>query len=570
MLDLLHAPDGAGGSTTAGGTESILMAMKAARDWAREHRPVSGAPEVVVPKTAHAAFDKGAEWLGMKVVRMGRSEGWRADVAGMADAIGENTVMIAGSAPPYPYGETDPIEELAQLAQEHDLWMHSDGCIGGMILPFMKALGDAIPPFDFAVPGVTSMSVDMHKFGYAHKGISLCLLRDRALERYHRTTFDGWPAGTYSTPTITGTRSGGGVASAWAVMTHLGEEGYLRIHEVQRRIRERLIEGIGAIEGLAVLGHPHALHVTFYARGLRHLRGRGGDGGARLALDPHARAGFDPPLDQHEACGKHRRLSRRPGRSRSGRAERRPHGGQARCLQLCDLTRAGGGASREPHHRQRFRRRQHPLPRGSGARQDQAGDRARRGRRVLPVVLLQRARRRGQGLRAQDRECRRRDLPRRLAGLPRLLPRRTARTWPRVATDYDGKVLTIRHRPVGDEVRFAYFAPYPMARHDELIARMADARPLVTARRLGETLDGAPLDLLEVGGARARTCWIIGRQHPGETMAEWWMEGFLERLLDPADPLARALLEKARFYVVPNMNPDGSRRGHLRTNAAGV
>ena len=267
VLDLLHAPEGAGGSTTAGGTESILMAMKAARDWARENRPVAGVPEVVVPKTAHAAFDKGAAWLGMKVIRMERSEGWRADVAGMAAAITENTVMIAGSAPPYPYGETDPIEEIAALAQAHDLWMHSDGCIGGMILPFMTMLGEPIPPFDFAVPGVTSMSVDMHKFGYAHKGISLCLLRDKALERYHRTTFDGWPAGTYSTPTITGTRSGGGVASAWAVMTHLGEEGYLRIYEAQRRIRERLVEGIGAIEGLVVLGRPHALHVTFYADG---------------------------------------------------------------------------------------------------------------------------------------------------------------------------------------------------------------------------------------------------------------------------------------------------------------
>ena len=267
VLDLLHAPDSAGGSTTAGGTESILMAMKAARDWARERRPTAGVPEVVVPKTAHAAFDKGAAWLGMKVVRMARSEGWRADVAGMAAAITENTVMIAGSAPPYPYGETDPIEEIAALARDHDLWMHSDGCIGGMILPFMAMLGEPIPPFDFAVPGVTSMSVDMHKFGYAHKGISLCLLRDQALERYHRTTFDGWPAGTYSTPTITGTRSGGGVASAWAVMTHLGEEGYLRIYEAQRRIRERLIEGIGAIEGLTVLGRPHALHVTFYADG---------------------------------------------------------------------------------------------------------------------------------------------------------------------------------------------------------------------------------------------------------------------------------------------------------------
>ena len=267
VLDLLHAPAGAGGSATAGGTESILMAMKAARDWARETRPVSGTPEVVVPMTAHAAFDKGAEWLGMRVVRMGRSERWRADVAGMAAAVTDNTVMIAGSAPPYPYGEIDPIEEIAQLAREHDLWMHSDGCIGGMILPFMKTLGDAIPPFDFAVPGVTSMSVDMHKFGYAHKGISLCLLRDAALERYHRTTFEGWPAGTYSTPTITGTRSGGGVASAWAVMTMLGEEGYLRIFEAQRRIRDRLIEGIGAIEGLWVLGRPHALHVTVCADG---------------------------------------------------------------------------------------------------------------------------------------------------------------------------------------------------------------------------------------------------------------------------------------------------------------
>ena len=267
VLDLLHAPPGAGGSTTAGGTESILTAMKAARDWAQETRPVAGVPEVVVPKTAHAAFDKGAAWLGMKIVRMERSERWRADVAGMAAAITGNTVMIAGSAPPYPYGETDPIAEIAALAARRDLWMHTDGCIGGMILPFMKALGDDIPPFDFAVPGVTSMSVDMHKFGYANKGISLCLLRDKELERYHRTTFDGWPAGTYSTPTITGTRSGGGVASAWAVMTYLGEEGFLRIHAAQRALRERLVAGIGAIEGLAVLGRPHALHVTFYADG---------------------------------------------------------------------------------------------------------------------------------------------------------------------------------------------------------------------------------------------------------------------------------------------------------------
>ncbi len=265
VLDLLHAPSGAGGSTTVGGTESIIMCMKAAREWARECRPVAGMPEIVVPQTAHAAFDKGAAWLGMKVIRMASSDRWRADVAGMEAAITDNTIMIAGSAPPYPYGETDPIEEIAALAGEHGLWMHSDGCIGGMILPFMKKLGEPIPPFDFAVPGVTSMSVDMHKFGYANKGVSLCLLRDAALERHHRTTFDGWPAGIYSTATIIGTRSGGAVASAWAVINHLGEEGYLRVYDAQRKIRATLIEGVGAIEGLTVLGHPHALHVTFYA-----------------------------------------------------------------------------------------------------------------------------------------------------------------------------------------------------------------------------------------------------------------------------------------------------------------
>ena len=339
VLDLLHAPDGAGGSTTAGGTESILMAMKAARDWAREHRPVASVPEVVVPKTAHAAFDKGAEWLGMKVVRMGRSEDWRADVAGMADAITENTVMIAGSAPPYPYGETDPIEEIAQLAQAHDLWMHSDGCIGGMILPFMKALGEPIPPFDFAVPGVTSMSVDMHKFGYAHKGISLCLLRDRA-------------AGTLPPHHL-----------RRLARRHLLDAHHYR-HPLRRRGRQRLggddpSGGGGLSPNLrGPAPHPRApggwdrrdrgsrrtraparapRHLL--CRGLRHLRGRRGDGGARLALDPHARAGLDPALAQHEARGQHRRL---PRDLAEVTAEVR-HGGltasAARRLELCDLER---------------------------------------------------------------------------------------------------------------------------------------------------------------------------------------------------------------------------------------
>ncbi len=144
------------------------------------------------------------------------------------------------------------------------------------------------------------------------------------------------------------------------------------------------------------------------------------------------------------------------------------------------------------------------------------------------------------------------------------------RRWTRAPTSFDGTVLTIRYRPKADAAWFAYFAPYSMERHADLIA-WAQTKPPATLHRLGRTVDGQDLDLLEIGRAQAvRTCWVIGRQHPGETMAEWWMEGFLRRLLDPHDALARSLLARARFFVVPNMNPDGSRRGHLRANAAGV
>ena len=178
----------------------------------------------------------------------------------MAGAVCGDTIMIVGSAPPYPYGETDPIAEIAAVARQHGLWMHVDGCIGGCILPFMRRLGEEMPDFDFAVPGVMSMSVDLHKFGYANKGVSLVLLRDADLERYQRTSFGDWPAGIYSTANITGSRSGGPLASAWAVMNYLGEEGYLRIFAAQRAIKQRFMEGIREIDGLEIIARPHALH----------------------------------------------------------------------------------------------------------------------------------------------------------------------------------------------------------------------------------------------------------------------------------------------------------------------
>ncbi len=144
-------------------------------------------------------------------------------------------------------------------------------------------------------------------------------------------------------------------------------------------------------------------------------------------------------------------------------------------------------------------------------------------------------------------------------------------TWFRVETAFDGKVMTLRHTLEQDAIYFAYFAPFSMERHADLVASAAEA-PNVSLEVLGETLDGQAMDLLTIGdaGEGRLPCWVIGRQHPGETMAEWWMEGFLDRMTDPHDPVVRALLEKTVFYVVPNMNPDGSRRGHLRTNAKGV
>ena len=158
LLDLLHAADGAGGSTTSGGTETNIMAVKTARDWAREHKPAVTAPEMVVPRTAHPSFDKAAHLLGVRVVRMAKSPGFSADVAAMASAINGNTVMLVASAPPYPYGECDPVAPVSELACEHGLWMHVDACLGGMVLPFAREIDPSVPEFDFANPGVTSIS----------------------------------------------------------------------------------------------------------------------------------------------------------------------------------------------------------------------------------------------------------------------------------------------------------------------------------------------------------------------------------------------------------------------------
>ena len=244
------------GNITTGGTESLLMAVKTARDWSRVHRPGIREPEMVLPLTAHPAFDKAAEYFGVRAVHVPVRADFRADVEAMRAAITSNSILMAGSAPSYPHGVIDPIRELATLAQEHGLLFHTDSCVGGFMLPFVRKLGYTVPDFDFSVPGVTSMSADLHKFGYAAKPASVVLYRTPELRRHQMFVYIDWPGGIYPSPTMTGSRAGGPVAAAWALMNYLGEEGYLHITDTVMKTAKYLQEGIKAIPDLTVLSDP--------------------------------------------------------------------------------------------------------------------------------------------------------------------------------------------------------------------------------------------------------------------------------------------------------------------------
>ena len=251
------------GNMTCGGTESILMAVKAARDWARDERPQVKTPEMVLPVTAHPAFDKAAHYLGLKTVHVPVRDDLRADPEQARAAVTDDTVLIVGSAPCYPYGVIDPIPELAALAQERRICCHVDACVGGFFLPFLRRLGEPVPPFDFAVPGVTSMSADLHKYGYSVRGTSTILYRDPKLRRYQFFSQASWPGGLYGSPTMTGSRPGAAIAASWALMHYLGEEGYLRLVRTTIETARDLIEGINAIPGLVVRGKPDMSVLAF-------------------------------------------------------------------------------------------------------------------------------------------------------------------------------------------------------------------------------------------------------------------------------------------------------------------
>jgi sphinganine-1-phosphate aldolase len=264
VRDLLGGDAATPGHLTSGGTESIFLATHAARQWARQRRPEVTEPEIVAAWSAHPAVNKAAHYLGMKVVRVPVGAGFRADVAAMAAAIGPRTVMLYGSAPTYSLGVIDPIAELADLARARGLWLHVDACVGGILGPFVRALGHPVPEFGLALPGVTSVSADLHKSGYTAKGASVVLFRTAEHQAAGRYDFDDWPTGLYSVNTFTGTRPGGAVAAAWAVMHFLGEAGYRRIAATVMEAKARLVEGLARIgEGLHVWGEPELWAVGF-------------------------------------------------------------------------------------------------------------------------------------------------------------------------------------------------------------------------------------------------------------------------------------------------------------------
>lgn len=257
VASLLGGDSRTAGNMTSGGTESILMAVKTARQKFRKERPDITEPEIIVPVSAHPAFDKAGHYFDVKVRHIPLASDFRADVAAMRDAINDRTIMLVGSAPQYPQGMVDPITELAALASERGILMHVDACVGGMMLPFVRGLGYDIPDFDFRVPGVTSMSVDLHKYGYAAKGASCVFYRDKDLRRHQYFVYTEWPGGIYASPSVAGTRPGGAIAAAWAIMNYLGEEGYLKITRTVMDTVTEIRDTVTALDGVKILGEPH-------------------------------------------------------------------------------------------------------------------------------------------------------------------------------------------------------------------------------------------------------------------------------------------------------------------------
>ncbi len=269
LLGADRRPAGVGaprGYLTSGGTESLLQATKTARDWGRSERGVSR-PNMVLATSGHAAFEKAAHYFDVESRRVPVLADGSADVAGMADAMDDETVLVVGSAPSYPQGVIDPIPDIAALAIERGILCHVDACLGGFILPFLTTLGHVTKPWDLSVPGVTSISADLHKYGYASKGVSIILYGSSDLARLQPFITSNWLGGLYGSPSMAGTRPGGPIAAGWAVLHHLGEDGYLRLAADAHRAASALRHTIDTTPGIAVRGAPDATVMAFGADG---------------------------------------------------------------------------------------------------------------------------------------------------------------------------------------------------------------------------------------------------------------------------------------------------------------
>jgi glutamate/tyrosine decarboxylase-like PLP-dependent enzyme len=264
-LDLLSAPEGGRGVFTTGGTESILLGVKAARERFRAlGRGKPGAPlNLVMPITAHPAFDKAAILMDVEIRRGPLRLDRRADVAALAELIDENTFLLVASAPCFPHGVVDPIAEVSEIALARDVWLHVDACVGGWVAPFFERIGRGTPVFDFRNAGVRSVSADLHKFGFAPKPSSTVFFRDG--DDLERSTFrlGAWPSGLYTTATMAGSRPAGAVAGAWAVLNHLGAEGYMRTARNLAEMTDRYVEGLRGIDGLELWAEPDVTILNF-------------------------------------------------------------------------------------------------------------------------------------------------------------------------------------------------------------------------------------------------------------------------------------------------------------------
>jgi len=252
------------GNFTSGGTESIILAIKAARDYFRVHKPEIKEPEMILPVTAHAAFHKAGHYLDVKPVLSAVDPvTFKADVESIRQAITPNTIVVVGSAPSYAHGVLDPITEIGQVTLEHGLWYHVDACMGGFLLPYFRRLGEDIPPFGFDVPGVWSLSMDLHKYAYCLKNASIILYKSNELRRYQIYACSNWTGYTIVNNAIQSSKTGGPIAAAWAVVNFLGDEGYLELARKKLEVMKQIVAGVDAIEDLQVLGSPQMCLVCF-------------------------------------------------------------------------------------------------------------------------------------------------------------------------------------------------------------------------------------------------------------------------------------------------------------------